>query len=184
MQRVSSVCNGSQFAARSLSARTAGRTALRETDTQKALQILEAINLEDSDLFGFSVDPFKIRLLISAGLSSRLEAFKLNPIAEDLCFDFRLLGGDGFNVRLARGPFGPPYSNDGELLANDLSSFTGITFNLRECGGTEITERWEVERARVPVYEIEVHLFTGSIQFQFCDVRMSTFSAEDFDSFK
>ena len=44
-------------------------------DTAGAIRILKSINFIDSDLFGLTVDLFKVRLLINTELSPEIKSY-------------------------------------------------------------------------------------------------------------
>lgn len=155
-----------------------------ETDQSKCLTLLREINFVDSELIGLEVDIYKLRLLIDVRLSSHLKAFGLNPVGENLCFDFRLLGGNGYCIEMKRlVPHGPTHTCDGELLLNTLGRIDLADLEVVNRGMTTLTDRDGVEGAPRPIFEICLPYCHGKVTFQFTEMRVCTFREEDLDPF-
>lgn len=147
-------------------------------ETERALRVLQAINFLDSELFGFSVDIFKVRILISAGLSE-IGEFGYDPTFESLCFDFRRV--EDLRIDYRKGWIAPPYLEDGELAAIDLDNFQFQSIELKKSGTTCDTERQNVSGPFRDRYDVAFAFRGGVIAFKFADLRVSTFGAEALD---
>lgn len=147
-------------------------------ETERALRVIQAINFLDSDLFGFSVDIFKVRILISAGLSA-IEEFGYDPTFESLCFDFRRV--EDLKIDYRKGWIAPPYLEDGELGAIDLDHFQFESIEVRKSGKTIDSQRQNVSGPSRDRYDIAFACRGGAIAFKFADLRVSAFDAEALD---
>lgn len=149
-------------------------------ETAESIKLLEAINYLDSGLFGLCIDIFKIRLLVSVVQTGGLEDFGFDPegfLGDWLCFDFS--GIKSLNLDLKRGEFGPPYLEDGQLAALDLSDFG--SFAMKKIGKSGSTSKLGCYRELVDIYEVDLVLHYGSIKFSFCDLTVSKFIPENLD---
>ena len=149
-------------------------------ETAESVKLLESINYADSGLFGLSIDVFKIRLLISVVQTGGLQEFGFDPegvFGDWLCFEFS--GIKSLNLDLKRGEFGPPYLEDGQLSASDLSDFR--SFTMKRIGKSGDTSKLGTYRELVDIHEVDIVLNYGSIKFSFCDLTVSDFTPENFD---
>lgn len=148
--------------------------------TEDCIEILKSINFEDSTLFGFSIDIFKIRMLISWIDPGVLEEFGFRQCS-DLCFDFRHV--DSLILSIHKGIFGPPYLEDGELSAIDLAAFGFAELDLQIVGrGPPLS--YSADGGQ-PVNQYQVNFpfrSNGSIQFRFSELRVGTFIPESLDN--
>ncbi len=147
-------------------------------ETERALRVLQVINFLESDLFGFSVDIFKVRILISAG-SSAIGEFGYDPTFESLCFDFGRV--EDLKIDYRKGWIAPPYLEDGELAAIDLDHFQCESIEVKKSGKTIDSERQNVSGPSRDRYDIAFACRGGMIAFRFADLRVSTFEAEALD---
>lgn len=149
-------------------------------DTNQSVKLLESINFIDSSLFGFSVDIFKIQLLIDAELSSSLKDIGLNENFEELQFDFRLIRN--LQLKLDKPIFGPPYDADGELMTLSLGNFTFESLNIIKEGITGTTQRDGVYSDGKPIYAVDIEFYYGRIKFQFSELEISLFDPRPLDT--
>jgi len=146
--------------------------------TAENIEILKSINFEDSNLFGFAIDIFKVRLLITC-IESPLERFGFSTNC-DLCFDFRHI--NSLILSIHKGELGPPYLEDGELSAISFADFDIRELDLRLVG-RGAPPSYSLEE-REPLDEYEVHFpfrSNGSITFRFSDLRVDLFDSESLD---
>ena len=147
--------------------------------TAEAIRILKSINFIDSDLFGLTVDLFKVRLLINTEVSPEIKRSGFDPGFDLVGFDFRLVENIKFDFHMAY--LGPAYLEDGELSAGGIASFSFEPLDLRKVGSTCRTDRINVYRDMVDVYEVDMLLNYGSIKFRFSDLSVATYVPEDLD---
>ena len=147
--------------------------------TERAIRALRSINAIDSALFGFCIDIFKVRIFISAGLSSGLESLGFDGNHEDLCFDFRQVSE--LNVDFGTGELGPPYLEDGSLAAMDLADLVGEAIPLSEEGATRRTNRINRYREMRTVYQVVFPTRRGEIRFKFVDADVNKFAPDELD---
>lgn len=148
-------------------------------DTASAVRILKSINFIDSDLFGLTVDLFKVRLLINTEVSPEIKSSGFDPGFDLLGFDFRLVENLKFSFHMAY--LGPAYLEDGDLSAGGIAAFNFEPLDMRRAGSTCRTDRINVYRDMVDVYEVDMLLNYGSIKFQFADLSVATYKPEDLD---
>lgn len=148
-------------------------------DTATAIKILRGINFIDSELFGLTVDLFKVRLLVNTEVSPAIKALGLDPGYDLVGFDFRLVENLKFDFHMAY--LGPAYLEDGDLSAGGIAAFSFDPLDIRKAGSTCRTDRMNVYRDMVEVYEVDMLLNYGSISFRFSDLSVATYPPEDFD---
>jgi hypothetical protein len=143
------------------------------------LELLNSINYIDSALFGLSIDIFKIRLFMTAQQSAGLLKLGFEDGYADLCLEFRIIRN--LTINLNKGMFAPPYLDDGDLSAVNLLHFDFSRLELKKIGYTGDTNR-SGEYKRRDLHEIRFVFTTGTLQFQFADLEISTFEPSDLDS--
>ncbi len=74
-------------------------------DTAKCVNIIRSINYIDSSLFGLGIDIFKVRIMVSATLSSELKSFGFNERFEGICCDFSQIRN--LELEIKKSTFGP-----------------------------------------------------------------------------
>lgn len=146
-------------------------------DTAEAIRILKSINFIDSELFGLTVDKFKVRLLVRTEVAPEIKSCGFDPGFDLVGFDFRLVENIKFSFHMAN--LGPAYLEDGELAAGGIAAFRFEPLDLRRAGSTCRTDRINHYRDTVDIYEIDLLLNYGFIKFQFSDLSIATYVPED-----
>ena len=147
-------------------------------DTANSLKLLNSINFADSALDGFSIDLFKVTILVCVVQTGGLHEFGLDPDSlggANLAFHFRGVRSLSLmfdNIRLPE----PPYLDDGALAAVNLGDFHD-RFSLTEAGQYGLTARGDP----VPVYELTVGINKGQLKFQFTALDVEQYTPEDLD---
>ena len=151
------------------------------TDTAESIRLFKSINFEDSELFGLSIDIFKVTLLIWVIQTGGLQEFGFDQdgiYGDHLAFEFTRI--QSLNLKICKGEFGPPYLEDGDLSAITLGqSFR--KFEIREAGASGSTDRYDVYREPVAIHEVTLDFAGGSINFGFCDLKVRKFIPENLD---
>jgi hypothetical protein len=148
-------------------------------DTSDNLKLLNSINFADSALDGFSIDLFKVTILVCVVQTEGLHEFGLDPDncgGANFAFHFRGVRSLSLmldNIRLPEAP----YLDDGALAAVNLGDFHE-RFSLTEVGQYGLTARGDP----VPVYEITVGINEGQLKFQFTALDVEQYRPEDLDT--
>ena len=147
-------------------------------DTSDNLKLLNSINFADSALDGFSIDLFKVTILVCVVQTGGLHEFGLDPDSlggANFAFHFRGVRSLSLmfdNIHLPEAP----YLDDGELAAVNLGDFHD-RFSLAEVGQYGLTAQGEP----VPVYELTVGINEGQLKFQFTALDVEQYTPEDLD---
>lgn len=148
-------------------------------DTANNLKLLNSINFADSAVDGFSIDLFKVTILVCVVQTGGLHKFGLDPDnlgGANLAFHFRGVRSLSLmfdNIHLPEAP----YLDDGKLAAVNLSDFHE-RFCLTEVGQYGLTAQGEP----VPVYKLKVGINEGELKFQFTALDVEQYTPEDLDT--
>lgn len=143
------------------------------------LELLKSLNYIDSALFGLSIDIFKIRLFVTAQQSMGLLKLGFEDGYADLCLEFRIIRNLSLNMN--KGVYAPPYLDDGDLSAVNLLDFDLERIELKKVGSTGDTERSGQYSELRDIHEVHFAFTSGTLQFQFVNLEISTFEPLDLD---
>ena len=142
-------------------------------DISNEINILNTVNYMDSALFGFSIDIFKIQLLISLPESPELEEFGISKDS-DLCCEFLLV--EDVEINFFENRLGPPYIENGELSAMNIADFFFEELDIKKAGVTTDTDIGDEIGEIRDRYEVQFTLSNkGKIAFKFADIKISIF---------